>query len=166
MTKKFINKYIFLCLTKKLRIQTGKFQLKIQLLLKDKMQLNMKKLDFFFGGGGSLKNLGFTEKSDFLGRGHEKPIQREGLSKMGRLGQFANLRKGAWQERGGRRVDTPMHTMVARLNFYTHIYNFIFLQVKPSMLNVKLCSQRHIQNQVEHLQWHFFSQKIVNGLQP
>ena len=149
MTKKFINKYIFLCLTKKLRIQTGKFQLKIQLLLKDKMQLNMKKLDFFF-----------------LGRGHEKPIQREGLSKMGRLGQFANLRKGAWQERGGRRVDTPMHTMVARLNFYTHIYNFIFLQVKPSMLNVKLCSQRHIQNQVEHLQWHFFFQKIVNGLQP
>ena len=60
----------------------------------------------------SLKNRtfrrgGFT-KNQYRGRG---------LPKKGGLGQFADLRGGAWQERGdvaferGEMVDTPMHTM-------------------------------------------------------
>ena len=45
--------------------------------------------------------MGFT-KNQY--RGGELP------KKGGGLGQFVDLRGGAWQERGG--VDTPMHTMM------------------------------------------------------
>ena len=64
-------------------------------------------------------NIGFTEKSDFLGWlgwFHKKPIQGE-LPKKEDLGQFADLRVVAWQEKEGvvflgrRGVDTPMYTM-------------------------------------------------------
>ena len=64
------------------------------------MGLTMKNLIFFWGGGVN-----------------EKPILRGNCLKRrgGGLGQFADLRRGAWQERGGQcfwgQVNTPMHTM-------------------------------------------------------
>ena len=55
---------------------------------------------FFFAGGG----VGFT-KNQYRGGGLPKNW----------VGQFAYLREGVWQERGGvvflRGVGTPMHTM-------------------------------------------------------
>ena len=71
-----------------------------------------------------------------MGGVHKKLIQRGGLPKKGRLGQFADLRgegggEGAWQERGcfEEEVDTPMHTMniPCIFLFYLIIYLFIYL---------------------------------------
>ena len=58
---------------------------------------------------GSLKNLTFKGGG---GRVMENQY-REGIAYKGGLGQFADLRWGAWQERarGGGGVDTPMHTL-------------------------------------------------------
>ena len=50
------------------------------------------------------------------GGAYGKPIYREGLPKKGRLGQFANLRRGLARKRGwcfwGEGIDTPMHPMI------------------------------------------------------
>ena len=55
---------------------------------------------------------------NFGGVHWEIRVLRGGLSKKWGLGEFADLRGGAWQERGGGvfergEVDTPMHTMVS-----------------------------------------------------
>ena len=87
MTKKvYEQKYFSLSW---IRIQTGKFQLRISLLLKDKMVLRMKNFDIF----------GVHWKIQLLGKVHEKPIYRGDCLKKG-LGQFVNLRGWAWQEWG------------------------------------------------------------------
>ena len=51
----------------------------------------------------NLYILGFHGKIRFLGGGHKKKqyIGEGGLSKKGGVGQFADLRRGAWQEREG-----------------------------------------------------------------
>ena len=59
-----------------------KFELKIQLLLKDKIGLRMKNFNI----------LQFTEKSDFQGRRHEKPVQKKGLPEKGEHGQLVGSR--------------------------------------------------------------------------
>ena len=62
MAKKvYEQKYFFLS---QLRVQTGKFQLRVWLLLKDKMVLRMKNFDI----------LGAYKKIPLLGKVHEKPI--------------------------------------------------------------------------------------------
>ena len=71
------------------------------------MVLRVKNFNFW---GGSLRNLTFRE------RGSRKTnIEGRLPRKGGGLGQFADIRGGAWQERGGGffqgSVDTPMHTM-------------------------------------------------------
>ena len=69
--------------------------------------------------------LGFTEKSDFQGRGGEGSrkgnVQWGTAEKRGGLGQFVDLRKeGDQEERGGDvfegRVDAPMHTMLSQVS--------------------------------------------------
>ena len=60
-----------------------KFELKIQLLLKDKIGLRMKNFNI----------LEFMEKSDFQGGGgHEQPVQKKGLPEKGEHGQLVDLR--------------------------------------------------------------------------
>ena len=53
----------------------------------------------------------FTEKSDFKGGIHKKPIYRGELPEKVGLEQFGNLRRGGGlaKKRG---VDTPMHSMI------------------------------------------------------
>ena len=90
LTSKKVSKQKYFSLSQ-LRIQTGKFCLRIWLLLTDEMGLRMKNFNI----------LGFLWKIQLLGGGvHKKLIKRGGLPKKRVLGEFADLR-GAWQERGG-----------------------------------------------------------------
>ena len=47
-----------------------------------------------------------------------------------------------------------------------NVINFLYTMLFQKMLNVKLSSQRHIQNQVEHLQQSFFTSiKLLNSIE-
>ena len=65
------------------------------------------------------------------------------------------------------------YLLYALLRFYfplsktlKNVINFLYTMLFQKMLNVKLSSQRHIQNQVEHLQQSFFTSiKLLNSIE-
>ena len=86
--------------------------------------------------GASLKNPTFKG-------GSQKTNIEGGLPKKRGLGQFANLRGGAWQEIGVvvilRGVDTPMHAMIMETIPY-HNYSIVTLGKWPHLPGWKLIS--------------------------